>query len=102
MKKLIPIALIFCLATQFTALRAFTSHHENPPEGRGKSIPLQQTARGRQMIKVDSFLLRIVPPSSGVQFYGDGIIFLSQSKDEARMLPEHVSFGTLQAYYGVL
>lgn len=102
MKKLFPIVLIFCLVPEFTSLRAFPSHHIIPPEGPGNSISLQQTASGRQMIKVDSFLLRIIPPSSGVQFYGDGIIFLSQSRDETRMLPEHVSFGSVQAYYGLV
>ncbi len=102
MKKLFPIVLIFCLVTEFTGLRAFPSHHNIPPEGPGNSISLQQTTSGSQIIKVDSFLLRIIPPSSGVQFYGDGIIFLSQSRDESGMLPEHVSFGSVQAYYGLL
>jgi hypothetical protein len=53
-------------------------------------------------VKISSFPLNIIPPSSGVQFYRDGIVFLSQTKNEVKMLPEHLSFGTVQAYYAVL
>jgi hypothetical protein len=52
-----------------------------------------------QLIKIDSFDLNIIPPSSGVQFYKEGIVFLSQSKNVAKMVPVHISFGTTQAYY---
>jgi hypothetical protein len=50
-------------------------------------------------IQVDSFRLKIVPPSSGVQFYKDGIVFLSFSKDEKKMTPNQISFGNAEAYY---
>ena len=50
-------------------------------------------------IQVDSFRLKIVPPSSGVQFYKDGIVFLSLSKDEKKMTPNQISFGNAEAYY---
>jgi len=53
-------------------------------------------------IKVDSFNLSILPPSSGVQFYKDGIVFLSSTKSAGKMLPEHLSFGKINAYYSVL
>jgi hypothetical protein len=53
-------------------------------------------------IKIDPFYLNILPPSSGVQFYRNGIIFLSTSKNEGKMLPGHLSFGTLQAYYSLV
>ena len=52
-------------------------------------------------IRVDSFKLKILPPSSGVQFYKDGIVFLSRSKDEEKMLTNHISFGTIEAYYAI-
>jgi len=51
------------------------------------------------MIDVDSFRLEILPPSSGVQFYKDGIVFLSLSKYENKMSPNHISFGVVEAYY---
>jgi len=51
------------------------------------------------LIVVDSFRLRILPPSSGVQFYKDGIVFLSMSKYERKMTPNQISFGVAEAYY---
>jgi hypothetical protein len=51
-------------------------------------------------IKVDTFNIAIVPPSSGVQFYRDGIIYLSNSKSEGRIPFNHVSFGKKSAFYG--
>jgi hypothetical protein len=51
------------------------------------------------LIKVDSFKLSIIPPSSGIQFYKDKIIFLSMSKYERKMSPNQISFGTVEAYY---
>lgn len=36
------------------------------------------------LLVVDTFSLRILPPSSGVQFYKDKIVFLSMSKNEEK------------------
>lgn len=51
------------------------------------------------VFEIDSFNLEIIPPSSGVQFYRDGIIFLASSKNEEDMLQDHLSFGTVKSYY---
>jgi hypothetical protein len=51
------------------------------------------------LIKVDSFALPIFPPASGIQFYKNGIVFLSLSKLEKKMSPNQISFGTTEAYY---
>ncbi len=48
------------------------------------------------------FQLEIVPPSSGVQFYKDGIIFLSHSKIEEKIPERHVSFGSVRTYHSVI
>ncbi len=50
-------------------------------------------------IEVDSFKLDIIPPSFGVQFFKDGIIFLSMAKNERKMSANHISFGAVEAYY---
>jgi hypothetical protein len=50
-------------------------------------------------IKADTFKLDILKPSSGVQFYRDGIVFLSLAKNEEKITPNHISFGTVEAYY---
>jgi hypothetical protein len=54
------------------------------------------------ILQIDTFNLTIVPPSSGVQFYKDGIVFLSVSKIENNMLSKHLSFGNIRAYYTML
>lgn len=51
------------------------------------------------MLEVDSFNLEIIPPSSGVQFYRDGIVFLASSKNDENMLYDHISFGKIKTYY---
>ena len=50
-------------------------------------------------ITIEPLDLEIIPPSLGVQFYRDGIIFLADSKNEEKISSGYVSFGTLQAYY---
>jgi hypothetical protein len=60
------------------------------------------TTKYYHFIQVDSFRLKIVPPSSGVQFYKDGIVFLSLSKDERKMTPNQISFGNAEAYYAAV
>ncbi len=60
-----------------------------------RAIPPE--ASGDQ-VRVDSFHLRLIPPSLGVRFYGNDLVFLSLSKDERRMSSSHLTFGTLQAY----
>ena len=55
----------------------------------------------RNLIRIDPFSLDVVSPSSGVQFYHDGIVFLSDTRNEARMLENHTSFGKIDAYYAV-
>jgi hypothetical protein len=54
------------------------------------------------LLRVDSFNLEIISPSSGIQFYKDGIVFLSNTKNEGKMLPKHVSFGTAEAYTAIV
>ena len=53
-------------------------------------------------VGIEKFDLDLLPPSSGVQFYRDGIVFLSSLKNEGKMLSTHISFGILQAYYAPL
>jgi hypothetical protein len=59
------------------------------------------TLDSNKLLKVEKISLEIMPPSSGVQFYRDGIVFLSNTKSEGKMLESHTSFGTTEAYYAV-
>lgn len=54
------------------------------------------------LLKVDTFHLAIIPPSSGVRFFRNGIVFLSNTKFEGKMLPKHVSFGSDEAYTAII
>jgi hypothetical protein len=69
------------------------------------SLPSDQegdTINTGRVLKVNPFWLDIIPPSTGVQFYRDGIVFLSNTKSESRMLESHTSFGKVEAYYASL
>lgn len=52
-------------------------------------------------LKIRKFELDIISPSAGIQFFKDGILFLSLSKKNTRMLSKHVSFGDRQLYYAL-
>jgi hypothetical protein len=60
---------------------------------------ISDTLDAGKFIKVDKFYLEIFPPSSGVQFYQNGIVFLSNTKEEAGMPEIHTSFGIVEAYF---
>jgi WD40-like Beta Propeller Repeat len=62
----------------------------------------EDTTDLNHFLEVDSFKLTIYPPSSGIQFYKDGIVFLNMSKNETKMSPDHISFGAVEAYYATL
>jgi len=69
-----------------------------------RSVMVQDydTLNLNSLIKVNPFRIEIIPPSSGVKFYRDGIVFLSDSRSEEKMLESHTSFGTVEAYYAAL
>lgn len=54
-----------------------------------------------KLMKVTRFNLELIPPSLGVQFYRNGIVFLSNTKNESRMVESHTSFGTIESYFAV-
>jgi hypothetical protein len=90
--------ILICLLTSGTTVRRSDDVH-------GKNFLFRQasdTSGLVNLIKVDSFRLEIIPPSSGIQFFKDGIVFLSNTKYEGKMLPKHVSFGSLEAYTGLV
>jgi|WetSurSiteA1Bulk_404760.scaffolds.fasta_scaffold00053_9 hypothetical protein len=68
-----------------------------------KSVPslVSDTLDISKFIRINKFYLDIIPPSSGVQFYHDGIVFLSNSKAEVNMPETHTSFGIVEAFFAV-
>jgi len=53
-------------------------------------------------LRIRPFYLEIIPPSSGVQFYRNGIIFLSYSKLEEKIPERHLSFGSVKTYTSIV
>jgi hypothetical protein len=102
MKRTIWFILFFGLVNNFPILIASGKSEKNENFAKGFQIRNTQTNKMSQFIEVDSFMLQIVPPATGVQFYKDGIIFISSSKSEGNMLPGHISFGTTNAMFAVL
>jgi hypothetical protein len=64
----------------------------------GTTLSRQDTSDFMRLIRIDSFKLKILPPSSGVQFYKDKILFLSMSKNERLISANQISFGAIEAY----
>jgi hypothetical protein len=66
-----------------------------------KSVAIQNsdTLDSNTLLRVYPIMVDIIAPSSGVQFYRDGIVFLSNSRSEVKMLESHTSFGKIEAYY---
>ncbi len=54
------------------------------------------------LVKVYPFKINIIPPSNGVQFYKDGIVYLVSSKSSGKMSAMQESFGKIDASYSVL
>jgi hypothetical protein len=99
--KSLPVTAVLA----FLTLGMMTSGNINKDLQRNNGVPpvnnYQDTTRLMNLLSVDSFFLPLIQPASGVQFYKNGIIFLSDTKNETRMLPNHVSFGTTQSYFTV-
>ena len=98
MKRLLKIFLssaAICLV-----ISAFPAKSIGAGSGcKSASVQIIDTINPNALLIVNRFRLDIIPPSSGVQFYRDGIVFLSNSKLEGKMLESHTSFGTVEAYY---
>jgi hypothetical protein len=98
MKRLPEIITLCC--TTLCLLTAWTTG-KRPDYNAGGLFHFTQghdTTGLTGFLKVDSFNLEIIPPSSGIQFFRNSIVFLSNTKNEGKMLAKHVSFGSIEAY----
>jgi hypothetical protein len=55
-----------------------------------------------KFLSIKPFHLEIISPSSGVQFYRNGIIFLAYSKGSDKMSQKHLSFGTVKPFMALV
>jgi WD40-like Beta Propeller Repeat. len=99
MKKVFEISFLIILTIVLLTPGATSKNISNEQQlNSSLSMGVDTTNLVRQ-IDVGLFRLPIIPPSSGVQFYKDGIVFLSTSKDESKMSPNQISFGAVEAYF---
>jgi len=64
-------------------------------------ISFQDTTRQTPVL-IKPFYLEIVAPSSGVQFYRNGIVFLAYSKGSEKMSQKHLSFGSVKPFMALV
>jgi hypothetical protein len=63
------------------------------------SSRLEDSTRVRELLILDTLGLQISGPSSDVSFYENGMVFLSNTKYHQKMIPDHISFGVVKAYF---
>jgi hypothetical protein len=102
MKRLLKIVLFSLLITGLLTSGRTEKNIRHIPDLCSFWAIKDDTAGLIRLLEVDSFNLRIVPPSSGVQYYKNGIVFLSMSKYEKKMSPDFISFGTVEAYFATI
>ncbi len=98
MKRLFR-SILFWTAIMYCGVLTSTAGVKDDKGSPGLIRP--ESAQDDLPVRIAFFDLDIIAPSSGVQFFRDGIVFLGLSKNYSKMVPEHVSFGTVQAYYAV-
>jgi len=102
MKKAL-IAILFLMTIVNLAAQGFTNKNLWNSIGPDSNLVFgTDTLINNPSVLIDSFNLELLSPSSGVQFYRDGIVFLSHSKRNEKMLERHLSFGNIESYYASL
>jgi len=101
MKKLIAILPFLCiLSSEISSAGVVYERGSSTPQYACELVEAYST--DESIIRVKPFYLDIIPPSSGVQFYRNGIIFLSYTKVEERVPDKHLSFGALKTYMALV
>jgi hypothetical protein len=57
------------------------------------------SVRVEELLLKDTVDLKIHGPSSDVNFYMNGMVFLSNTKYHQKMIPDHITFGVVKAYF---
>lgn len=101
MKRLRNIT--FTIAAGFILVfTASASSFGSAPSTGTEPVQDGDTLNAGKILKVNPFWLDIIAPSTGVQFYRDGIVFLANTKSESKMPESHTSFGKVETYYASL
>ena len=60
------------------------------------------TINANPYLKIKRFEIDIITPSSGIQFYKNGILYLSSSGSNNNMISQHISFGGSDLFYALV
>ncbi|MFN2379597.1 MAG: hypothetical protein ABR519_05215 [Bacteroidales bacterium] len=71
-------------------------------DGTAAEITANDTTLSSRWIRIDSVNIPILPPSSGVTCYRDGIIFLSSTKQDDIIPENHISFGKPETMFTII
>ena len=102
MKRLPETLTLSCILFGLLTSGTNVQRSGNPPGNEPIIQQIHDTTGLINLIRVEPFRLEIIPPSTGIQFYKGSIVFLSNTKYEGKMLPKHVSFGSIEAYTAML
>jgi len=59
----------------------------------------EESVRVEELLVKDTVDLKIHGPSNDVNFYMNGMVFLSNTKYHQKMIPDHITFGVVKAYF---
>jgi len=93
-RKEIPSKVVYSLAITLYLIFQVTQHSTL------QCAPLpDDSTRVQNLLVMDTVELHISGPSSDVTFYMNGLVFLSNTKFHQKMIPDHISFGVVKAYF---
>jgi len=67
--------------------------------GLAQEFPVEDSIPVVELMVKDTIDLEFQGPSSDVAFYMNGMVYLSNSKYHQKMIPEHITFGVIKAYF---
>jgi hypothetical protein len=100
MKKLAHVFAVIVLGFLPMKLQNQDINTENP--GSGFVAGLTDQSPGADSILINPFNLQILAPSSGVQFYRNGIVFLANTRGDERITNKHLSFGSIKMFMALV
>ncbi|MCK5137501.1 MAG: PD40 domain-containing protein [Bacteroidales bacterium] len=59
----------------------------------------EDSVRVKELLVMDTVDLKIHGPGNDVTFYMNGMVFLSNTKYHQNMIPDHITFGVIKAYF---
>lgn len=63
------------------------------------SMAEEDSVRVKELLVMDTVSLKIHGPSNDVTFYMNGMVFLSNTKYHQKMIPDHITFGVIKAFF---